>query len=204
MYVISQVYVIYFAVMLLFPLQMFIYQRWSRGHKARGQGQGHKKNPRPRTRTAFPRTDTLEAKDRNARDQGHKRKCSQKKRKKILTKIFLVISKKKKVFTKIFQAISTKKRFPKNFSSAPQNFNNSIAFSVLELRNTHQTRETKALKYNMRGTSLSLLSIDKITYFELASHSFCDVNLCNCVISHVARKRENKRNKALCRYRASA
>ena len=44
-----------------------IFQRWSRGHKARGQGQGHKKNPRPRT--AFPRTDTLEAKDRNARGQ---------------------------------------------------------------------------------------------------------------------------------------
>ena len=46
------------------------YQRWSRGHKARGQGQGHKKNPRPRPRTAFTRTDTLEAKDRNARGQG--------------------------------------------------------------------------------------------------------------------------------------
>ena len=30
------------------------------------QGQGHKKNPWPRPRTAFPRTDTLEAKDRNA------------------------------------------------------------------------------------------------------------------------------------------
>ena len=48
------------------------YQRWSRGHKARGQGQGqgHKKNPRPRPRTVFPRTDPLEAKDRNARGQG--------------------------------------------------------------------------------------------------------------------------------------
>ena len=47
-------------------------QRWSRGHKARGQGQGHKKNlrPRPRQRTAFPRTDTLEAKNRNARGLG--------------------------------------------------------------------------------------------------------------------------------------
>ena len=43
------------------------YQRWSRGHKVRGQGQGHKKNPRPRPRTAFPRTDTLEAK---AKDTG--------------------------------------------------------------------------------------------------------------------------------------
>ena len=37
-------------------------QRWSRGHKARGQGQEHKKNPRPRT-------DPLEAGDRNARGQ---------------------------------------------------------------------------------------------------------------------------------------
>ena len=44
------------------------HQRWSRGHKARGQGQGHQKNPRPRT--AFPRTDPVEAKDRNARGQG--------------------------------------------------------------------------------------------------------------------------------------
>ena len=52
--------------------------------------------------TAFPRTDTLEAKDRNARgqDQGHKRKCS---------------PKKKKVFTKIFQAMSTKNVFQKIF-----------------------------------------------------------------------------------------
>ena len=44
------------------------YQRWSRGHKARGQGQGHKKISRPRT-------DPLEAKD-----QRHRRKCSPKKR----------------------------------------------------------------------------------------------------------------------------
>ena len=111
------------------------YQRWSRGHKARGQGQcqGHKKNPRPRPRTAFPRTDTLEAKDRNARakakDQGHKHKCSAK----------------KKVFTKIFQAISIKKRFPKNFSSAPQNFNNSKNSAVLEPR-TGQFSRTSGLE----------------------------------------------------------
>ena len=47
-----------------------------------------------------------------------------------------VLSKKtkKKVFTKIFQAISTKKRFPSNFSSAPQNFNNSKNSAVLEPR----------------------------------------------------------------------
>ena len=75
-------------------------QRWSRGHKARGQGQGqgHKKNPRPRPRprTAFPRTDTLEAKDRNARGQGPRTQPQ-------------VLSKKKKLFKKFFQAISNLK-----------------------------------------------------------------------------------------------
>ena len=79
-------------------------QRWSRGHKTRGQGQGHKKNPRPRPRTAFPRTDPLEAKDRNARGQGPR------------TQAQILSKKKKKVFTKIFQAISKKKKGPhKNF-----------------------------------------------------------------------------------------
>ena len=72
-------------------------QRWSRVHKDRGQGhkkirgQGHKKNPRPRT--AFPRTDPLEAKDRNARGQGRGRRTqpqvfSKKKKKKDLQKSF--------------------------------------------------------------------------------------------------------------------
>ena len=54
--------------------RLHLHQKWSRGHKARGQGQGHKKNPRPRT--AFPRTEPLEAK---AKDQGHRRKRSPKK-----------------------------------------------------------------------------------------------------------------------------
>ena len=58
-------------------------------------------------------TDTLEAKDRNARGQGQR------------TQVQVLSKKKKKVFTKIFQAISTKKRFPKNFSGAPQHFDNS-------------------------------------------------------------------------------
>ena len=81
-------------------------QRWSRGHMARGQGQGHKKNPRPRPRTAFPRTDTLEAKDRNDRGHGQgpmtqaqvlsKKKSSQK---------FFARSPPKNVFQKIFQAL---------------------------------------------------------------------------------------------------
>ena len=96
----------------------------SREHKARGQGQGqrYKKNPRPRPRTAFPRTDTLETKDRNARGQGqgprtHAQVLS--KKKKVFIKIFQAISKKKKkiVVTKIFQAISTKNVFKKIFQA---------------------------------------------------------------------------------------
>ena len=47
------------------------WQRWSRGHKARGQGQGHKKISRPRT-------DPLEA---MAKDRGNRRKCFPKKKK---------------------------------------------------------------------------------------------------------------------------
>ena len=103
-------------------------QRWSRGHKARGQGQGqgHKKNPRPRT--AFPRTDTLEAKDRNARGQGQGPRTQsasalqKKKKKKVFTKIFQAISKKKKkkkkkkkVFTKFFKRSPRKNAFQKIF-----------------------------------------------------------------------------------------
>ena len=56
-----------------------------------------------------------------------------------------VLTQKKKVFTKIFQAISTKKRFPKNFSSAPQNFNNSKNSAVLEPM-TGQFSRTRGLE----------------------------------------------------------
>ena len=86
--------------------------------------------PRPRTQKkseAIPRTDTLEAKDRNARGQGQGPRTQAQvlsKKKKGLHKNFLGdLQKKKKVFTKIFQAVSTKKHFPINFSSASQNFN---------------------------------------------------------------------------------
>ena len=100
-----------------------ISQRWSRGHKARGQG--HKKNPRPRPRTAFPRTDTLEAKDRNARGQGQGARTQAQ----VLSK-----KKKKRSSQKFFWRFPQKKRFPKNFSSAPQNINNSKNTAVLEPR----------------------------------------------------------------------
>ena len=75
-------------------------------HKARGQGKGLKKSPRPRT--ALPRTDSLEAKDRNARGQRHRRKCSPKKRS-----------------SKVFFRRSPKKRSSKFFSGDLQNFNDS-------------------------------------------------------------------------------
>ena len=97
--------------------------------KIRGQGQGQPFRGQTLSR---PRTGMLEAK---AKTKDTKRKCSPKKKKKVFTKIFQVISKKKKkVFTKIFQAISTKKRFPRNFSSAPQNFNIPKNSAVLEPR----------------------------------------------------------------------
>ena len=97
-------------------------QRWSRGHKARGQG--HKKirgqgqgQPFRGQTLSRPRTGMLEAK---AKDQEHRRKCSPKK--KVFSKFFQAISKKKKekkglrktfsgdlhkknVFQKIFQAL---------------------------------------------------------------------------------------------------
>ena len=81
------------------------HQRWSRGHKARGQGQGHKKNPRPRT--AFPWTDTLEAKDRNARGQGPRTQAQ------VLSKI------KKRFSQKFFRRSPKKKNFV--FKRSPQN-----------------------------------------------------------------------------------
>ena len=60
--------------------------------------------------------------------------------KKVFTRIVHPISQKinrsikKKVFTKLFQAIFRKKRLPKNFSGAPQNFNNSKNSAVIEPR----------------------------------------------------------------------
>ena len=96
--------------------------------KIQGQGQPFRGQTLSR-----PRTGMLEAK---AKDQGHKAQVLSKKKKKGFHKNFSgdLKKKKKKVFTKIFQAISTKKRFPKNFSSAPQNFNIPKNSAVLEPR----------------------------------------------------------------------
>ena len=98
-----------------------------------------KKNPRPRSRTPFrgqtlsrPRTGTLEAK---AKDQGHRRKCSPKKRKKQCQKKTLqAISKKRRSSMKIFRR-SPKKKVFKNFfkrSAKLRSTNDSKYSAVLE------------------------------------------------------------------------
>ena len=79
-------------------------QRWSRGHKARGQGQGHKKI-RGQGQPALQRTDRLEAKDRNVRGQGPRTQAQALfKKKRSSDKIFRQ-SQKKTVFQKIFQPL---------------------------------------------------------------------------------------------------
>ena len=127
-----------------FSVKHLLISEWSRGHKARGQGQGHKKNPRPRPRTALPRIDTLEAKDRNARGQGQRPRTQAQ-----------VLSKKKKRLHKNFLGDLQKKRFPKNFSSASQNFNNSKNTAVLGPRTGQFSRtsglEAKDFKMCPRG-----------------------------------------------------
>ena len=60
-----------------------------------------KKNPRPRPRTVFPRTEPLEAKDRNARGQDQEPRTQPQ-----------VFSKKKKVFKTFFLAISNLLAYP--------------------------------------------------------------------------------------------
>ena len=78
------------------------------------------KNPRPRPRTAFPRTDPLEAKDRNAQGQGprtqaqvlpkkkkslHKNFSGDLQKKKRSSQKFFKRSPRKNVYQKIFQAL---------------------------------------------------------------------------------------------------
>ena len=93
--------------------------------KIRGQGQGHKKKSEAKAKDSL-------SEDRYSRGQGQE--CSRPRPRTKDTSASALQKKKKKVFTEIFQAISTKKRFLKNFSTAPQNFNNSKNSAVLEPR----------------------------------------------------------------------
>ena len=86
-------------------------QRWSRGHKARGQGQGHKKirgqgQPFRGQTLSRPRTGVLEAKDRNARGTGQGPRTQAQ-----------VLSKKKGLHKNFSGDLQKKKGFHKNFSS---------------------------------------------------------------------------------------
>ena len=116
--------------------------------KIRGQGQPFRGQTLSR-----PRTRMLEAK---AKDTSTK--ALQKKKRSTQKCFSRSPKKKKKVFTKIFQAISTKKRSPKNFSSAPQNFNNLKHSAVLKPRTGQFSRtwdlEAKDFKICPRGLHL--------------------------------------------------
>ena len=102
--------------------------------EAKAKAKNTKKNPRPRT--AFPRTDTLDAKNRNARGQGQgpRTQAQMLSKKKGLHKNFSSDLQKKKGLHKNFSSDLHKKTFPKNFLSALQNFNDSKNSAVLEPR----------------------------------------------------------------------
>ena len=127
--------------------------------------------PRPRTqKKSEAKAKDSPSEDRHSRGQGQE--CSrprprtkdtsacalQIKKKRSSQKFFRRSPrKKKKVFTKIFQAISTRKRFPKNFSSAPQNFNSSKNTAVLEPR-TGQFSRTWGLEAKAKAKDLTFES----------------------------------------------
>ena len=100
----------------LLKLQKFKNQRWSRGHKARGQGQGHKKilgqgQPFREQTLSRPRTGMLEAKAKDTSASVLQKKRSSQKffrrspKKKRSSQKFFWRSPQKNVFQKIFQAL---------------------------------------------------------------------------------------------------
>ena len=104
---------------------------------------------RPRTQKKPEAKDSL-SEDRHSRGQGHKRKCSPKT--------------KKKGLHKNFSSDLHEKRFPKNFSSAPQNFNNSKNSAVLEPR-TGQFSRTRGQGLQNVSSRTPPLQI-RYRYFE--------------------------------------
>ena len=73
-------------------------------------------------------TKKSKAKDSPSKDrhsQGEGQECSRPRTEDTNASVLKKKKKKKKVFRKNFRAISRKNRFPKNFSGAPQSFNNS-------------------------------------------------------------------------------
>ena len=95
--------------------------------------QGSRPRPRTQKKSEAKATDSL-SEDRHSRGQGPRTQAQ------VLSK-----KKKKKGLHKNFSSDLHKKRFPKNFSSAPQNFNNSKNTAVLEPR-TGQFSKTWGLE----------------------------------------------------------
>ena len=123
--------------------------------------------PRPRTQKKSKAKDSL-SEDRHSHGQGQK--CSRP-RPRTKNTSASALQKKKKGLHKNFQAISTKKRFPKNFSSAPQNFNNSKNTAVLEPRTGQFSRtsglEAKDFKMCPRGLHLWFICFVCLEFFLL-------------------------------------
>ena len=129
--------------------------------KIRGQGQGQPFRGQTLSR---PRSGMLEAKEgprTQAQVFSKKKRSSQQYFRRSPKK-----KKKKKVFTKIFQAISTKKRFPKNFSSASQNFNNSKNSAVPEPRASQYSR-TWGLEAKAKAKDLTFEAKAKAKDFKM-------------------------------------
>ena len=132
---------------------------------ARGQGQVHKKirgqgqgQPFRGQTLLRPRTEMLEAKD-----QGHKRKCSLKKR--VFTKIFQAIpSPKKKIFTKIFQALHkllTIQKIVLSSSRVQANFRGLEASRPRPRTSKCVLKAKNVLKDSTSGKSIYLIVISK-------------------------------------------
>ena len=104
-------------------------QRWSRGHK--GRGQEHKKKSQAKAKDSPTEDRPSRGQDQECSTPRPRTKDTSasvlQKKKTVFKKFFLAISKKNKNkgLQKNFQAFSCKKRLPKFFSGDLQNFNNS-------------------------------------------------------------------------------
>ena len=110
--------------------------------KIRGQGQGQT--------LSRPRTGMLEAK---AKDQGHKHKCSPKKKKKVFTKIFQAISKKKRSSKKFFRRSPQKNVFQKIF----QPLHKILTIQKIVLSSSRGQANFRGLEASRPRTSKSVL-----------------------------------------------
>ena len=133
-------------------------QRWSRGHKARSQGQGHKKISRPRR-------NPLEAK---AKDKGHRRKCSPKKRRSskkfssnLKNKVFKIFFQAKKVFKNFFSGDFHLRKTKKGLSKFSARFlalsNKISTVQKILLSSSRGQGNFRGLKTSRPRTSKSVL-----------------------------------------------